>query len=55
MVFNKSGGHFFEQNTMQLRCLRSQSETKCFHHTHQVTMSKTNAELHEIKYIWNEF
>ena len=50
MAFRKSGGHVFEKNTIYLRCIRTQSETKCFRHIHQVKMSKTNTKLHEIEY-----
>ena len=50
IVFSKSGGHIFEKNTIYLCCIRTQSETKYFRHTHQVKKSKANTELHEIEY-----
>ena len=45
IVFSKSGGHVFEKNTIYLCCIRTQSETKYFRHTHQVKKSKANTEL----------
>ena len=34
----------------QYSCIRTQSETACFRHTHQVKISKMNTEVHEIEY-----
>ena len=51
MVFSKSEGHFFGKKKCNIVTLyKTQSETKYFRHKHQVKMSKTNTELHEIEY-----